>query len=54
METKCVKNLQENELKKINGGGKIADSLGKALHYMIDHFYKAALIESTYSHNGSY
>ena len=49
-----MKDIQKDELIKINGGGNIAKSLGKALHYMIDQFYKTAVIESTYSHTGSY
>jgi hypothetical protein len=49
-----IRNLTKQELEKINGGGKIAKTLGKALHYMIDQFYKAGTIESTYHRNGSY
>ena len=49
-----IKDIQKDELKKISGGGNIAKTLGKALHYIIDQFYKTAEIESTYSHTGSF
>ncbi|MBN1986486.1 MAG: hypothetical protein JW761_09290 [Prolixibacteraceae bacterium] len=49
-----IKDIQKNDLKKINGGGKIAENIGRFLHSLYDSMYKAALIESTYSHNGAY
>lgn len=42
-----MKTITKNELKEINGGGKLAEAIGYAFHYLQDTFYKAALVDST-------
>jgi len=51
MDERNIEILDSASLKSINGGGNIAQLVGRIAHYLVDSFYKASEVDNRYNLN---